>query len=478
MDKKITSEDFQQEKETERSKVNENKKTKNKSTAQKAVPILIVVVISLLVILLCVLIAYYQVYTSGKQNANILEGVYASSYYTMVDNVNNLSVDIAKYGNLTTTQSKIDTMTDMVADCNYVLSGLSVLPINNENVIAVTKFFNQISGLCEAYSKTLSTGGSLSQEQELVFDEVGLVVNQIKNNLYSQNQSFYSNKFSFVDASVFDNTGMNELSATLGDLSNTSIDYPAMIFDGPFSSALETSEVRGLPDSVVSADEAYDYLYNTVYSGRSDVSISLEGETSGDITTYDYEVSVDGKTFYAQVSKRGGLLITISGYSEKGDAIMSSEQAMELAKTFANNIGFENMDSVWAEVHDNVAYINLASLTADGVILYPDLVKVKVDLTAQEVIGFEALNYALNHTEREYSFDLSEDEAESVLGIDYEVLKLSQTIIRLDSGKEIAAYEFMLERMDGIYFYYINANTGEISLVMKLVTTEGVQKLI
>ena len=58
---------------------------------------MIVTIVTLLIILICVLIAYYQVYTSGKQNANILEGVYASSYYSMVDNVNNLAVDCAKY---------------------------------------------------------------------------------------------------------------------------------------------------------------------------------------------------------------------------------------------------------------------------------------------------------------------------------------------------------------------------------------------
>ena len=55
-----------------------------KSNAQKLVPILTVVIVSLLVVLTCVLIAYYQMYSSSKQNANVLEGVYASSYYSMV----------------------------------------------------------------------------------------------------------------------------------------------------------------------------------------------------------------------------------------------------------------------------------------------------------------------------------------------------------------------------------------------------------
>ncbi len=475
--KKITSVDFDEEKDQKETKKRQDENTKKKSNAQKMIPGLIVVIVSLLIILTCVLIAYYQVYNSSKQNANILEGVYTSSYYSMVDNVNNLAVDVSKYSTLTTNQAKLSTLQDMMSDCNYILAGLSVLPIDEVNVSSATKFFNQVNGLCEAYVMTLNKGESLTQEEELVFDKIGLVLGKIKSNLNEQNAGMYDSGFKFVDASIFDNTGMNELSAGLGDLSSESIDYPAMIFDGPFSTALETTEIRGLSEKEVSREEAYDYLRNVVYKNRSDVNITYDKETNGDIATYDFNISVDKKQFFAQVSKRDGLLITISGYAETGDPIMKNEQAMELAKTFANNIGFESMDAVWLEIHDNIAYINLAPVI-DDVIMYPDLVKVKVDLTAQEVIGFEAVNYALNHVDRNPEFVVDEESAEELLGFDYNVLKVSKAVIRLDSGKEVDTYEFMVERIDGTYFYYIDASTNQIVKTMKLVTIKGVQKLI
>lgn len=473
MKNKIVSENFE---DNSKSKVNQDKKTKDKSNAQKALPVLIVVVVSLVIILACVLIAYYQVYTSGKQNANILEGVYASSYYSMVDNVNNLSVDLSKYRNLSETEAKRDTMQDMMVDCNYIISGLSVLPIDEENAVAGTKFFNQINGLCEAYSKVLSNNGNLTQEQELVFDEVALVVEKIKVNLNTQNYGMYDTGFNFVDAGIFDKTGMNELSASLGDMTANNIDYPAMIFDGPFSTALETKQVKGLPETEISQDEARKYLIDTVYANR-DAEVEFLTQTDGTVYTYDFKVTVEGNRLTAQVSKRGGLLITLSGYAEGGDAIMGVEEAESMASTFANNIGFENMKSVWREVHENVVYVNLAPVE-DGVIMYPDLVKVKVDLTSQDIIGFEALNYALNHVDRQVEFGLNADECESGLGFDYNILETNKTVIRLDSGKEIACYEFITERIDGDYFYYVDANTGKIAKSMKLVTIKDVKKLI
>ena len=473
---KITSVDYEQEKQDSVSKVNQDKNTKKKSNAQKAIPPLVVAVVSLLIILTCVLIAYYQVYSSNKQNANVLEGVYTSSYYSMVDNVNNLSVDLAKYSTLSTAKAKTNTIQDMMIDCNYILAGLSVLPIDEENVVSATKFFNQVNGLCESYLNILNENKTLTTDQELMFDKIALVVGKIKANFNTQNEGMYDTGFNFVDASIFDNTGMNELSTGMGDLTDSSIEYPSMIFDGPFSTALETKEVKGLPEKEVSQEEAYDYLKNTVYKNR-DVEIKFEQETNGDIATYDFSVDIEGKDFNAQVSKRGALLITISGYAEGGDPIMSKEQGLELAKTFANNIGFKNMESVWVEVNENVAYINLAPVE-NNVIMYPDLVKVKVDLTAQDIIGFEAVNYALNHVDRSPEFNASESDAESLLGFDYNILETNKTVIRLDSGKEISAYEFITERIDGTYFYYIDANTLEIAKTMKLVTVKNVEKLI
>ena len=382
--KKIISEEFNEKNST--SNVNENNKTKKKSNAQKALGPLIVAVVSLIVLLMCVLIAYYQVYYSGQQNANILEGVYSSSYYSMVDNVNNLSVDLSKYSTLSTNAAKRDTLQDMMVDCNYIIAGLSILPIEEQNVVSATKFFNQVNGVCEAYLSQLSENNNLTLEQELLFDKIGLVVEKIKSNFNEQNYGVNESGFSFVDASIFDNVGMNELSAGMGDLTDSNIEYPSMIFDGPFSSALETTKVIGLKGENVSIAVAQEYLQNKVYKNR-DVKIAYLKETQGDVSTFDFEVMVEGKRFNAQVSKKGCLLITLSGCAEAGDAIISREQAGEIAKNFANNIGFENMQTVWLEQVENVAYVNLAPMQQD-VILYPDLVKVKVDFFMEYSLSY------------------------------------------------------------------------------------------
>ena len=198
--RKIMSVDFEEEKNQVENKKKEDDNTKKKSRAQKLIPVFIVAIVALLIILTCVLIAYYQVYSSSKQNANVLEGVYTSSYYSMVDNVNNLAVDVSKYSTLTTKQSKLEILQDIMLDCNYILAGLSVLPIDEENATSATKFFNQVNGLCEAYSNTLYKGETLTQEEELIFDKIGLVLGKIKENLkvFFHLHQFTTQMFKFI----------------------------------------------------------------------------------------------------------------------------------------------------------------------------------------------------------------------------------------------------------------------------------------
>lgn len=459
-----------------KSNVNYDNKTKEKSSAQKVLPVLIIVIIGLLVVLTCVLIAYYQVYKTNKQNANILEGVYASSYYSMVDNVNNLSVDVSKYSTLTTRQSKINTMQDMVADCNYILAGLGTLPINQENVVSATKFFNQISGVCEAYTKVLNNNKNLTIEQELLFEKIGIVLNEIKDKFNNQNYGMYDTGFNFVDAGIFDNDGMNELSSSMGDVTSEAVEYPVMIFDGPFSASLETKIIKGLPVQEISVEDAKNYLKQDVYKDY-DAQIEYDKTTDGDIDTYDFKIIFNNEKQYAQVSKRGGLLITLSGEGSETYKTYDEYDAVAKAEDFANSIGFKNMKCVWKDAVKNIEYINLAPVV-NGVIYYPDLVKVKIDLGNNMIVGLEALNYALNHTERELNFVNSESEAESILGFDYDVLDKSKAVIKLDGGREIAVYEFHVDRINGEFYYYVDALTNQIAKVLKVVETENSFKLI
>lgn len=454
----------------------ENKREKKMSTAQKMMPILIIGCVALAIALGACLIAFYQLKKTNKQSSKTLESVYSSSYYSMVDSVNNLQVNADKFETVTSSTSQRALLKDMEQDCAYIIAGLSVLPIDAENSNSAIKFFNQISGMCEAYITTIDKGESLSSEQLVLVDKAEYALSIIKSKLNTHNDLVRKGNYEFITAGVFDDDGVTQFSNSIGDLTAGEVDYPTMIFDGPFSASLENRQIRGLSKDEISQQQAYEYLKNTVYMDE-DVEIEYLRETYGDFVTYDFEVTKNNISYMAQVTKRQGLLLTLSGYAATEEPSISSERAQELAEAFAERVGFGELATTWLEVKDNIAYINLAPMQND-VVLYPDLVKVKVDMYGQSIIGFEAKNYAFNHVERTFETSITLEEAEKELGFDYIVLNTRKAIITLDNEAEVAVYEFACERIGGLYYYYVDANTGNLVEILKVVDSNGTPLLV
>ena len=454
----------------------DTKREKKMSTAQKMLPILIVACVVLTIALGAVLIAFYRLKETDEQSVKTLESMYSSSYYSMVDSVNNLQVNADKFETLTTSSAQRMVLRDMEQDCAYVVAGLSVLPLDVENSNSAIKFFNQVSGMCEAYIAVIDKGESLSSEQLLLVDKAEMALSIIKSKLNTHNDQVKMGDYNFVSVGVFNDSGVTQFSNSIGDLSANEVDYPTMIFDGPFSASLENKRINGLSADEISKDQAMEYLKTAVYKNQ-DVEIEFINETQGDFVTYDFKVVKDGVEYTAQVTKRQGLLLTLCGYAETQEPNISNEQTKQFAEDFANDIGFENMVTTWMEVKDNIAYINLAPMQ-NGVILYPDLVKVKVDMYNQNIIGFEAKNYAFNHVTRNFEFGIGVDEAERKLGFDYIVLNKRKAVIALDGDVEVAVYEFACDRINGLYYYYIDANDGDIVKILKVVDSNGVPLLV
>lgn len=455
----------------------ERRQEKKMSSAQKALPYLIVTCVTLGVILLATLIAFFQLKADDKQNSSTLEAVYASSYFTMVDGINNLQVDSSKFESLSNTSLQRKSLKDMELDCQYVLSGLRVLPIEAENCMAATRFFNQVNGMCEAYINKIDKGESLSVEEIGLVTETGYVLGVIKEQFNAQNMSITRGGYSFIDASVFNSKGVNEFSNTLGSLKGESIDYPTMIFDGPFSASLEEKIVNGLSENEISIEQAEEYVKTKVFKGFENVKVKFLEESDGDIVVYTFDCEFESVKYTAQITKREGKLLILSGNANEKSAVMNQVEAIELAEKYASQLGFENMKCVWYEGGENIAFINLAPVV-NSVVYYPDLVKVKIDLGNQLVLGFESKNYCLNHVGRSLNAKLSKQEVLSVIDGDYEIKSVRLALIPMEDESEILTYEIECEGIDGTYYFYINSTNKTIEKTLKLVNQNGVNKLI
>ncbi len=176
-----------------------------------------------------------------------------------------------------------------------------------------------------------------------------------------------------------------------------------------------------------------------------------------------------------QITEKGKFLLNISASSSNGDKKADEDDAIGIAEDFAQKVGLKDMNCVWKATSNNITYVNLAPVIG-GVIYYPDLIKVKVDLANGDIIGWEASNYAYNHTEDRPSanFEKTENEITSNLSSKISANSIKKCLIPLEYGGESYAYEICGKHNNFTYYLYFDAVSGKQIKVMRVIqTTDG-----
>ena len=198
------------------------------------------------------------------------------------------------------------------------------------------------------------------------------------------------------------------------------------------------------------------------------------GEATGDIECYNVQGVVNGDNLYAQISKKGGKMIMFSYAGSCDKIVIDQEQAIENATRFMESVGIKDMKAVWINLANNVYTINFA-YEQDGVIVYSDLVKVRVCAETAMVIGLESRSYYTNHTERQIgSASIGKATAKTKVSDNISVDTARLVIVPIGQKSEKLCYEFSGEYNGSTYYIYIDAVTGrQVEMFKVIESTEG-----
>ena len=245
-----------------------------------------------------------------------------------------------------------------------------------------------------------------------------------------------------------------------------------MIYDGPFSDALSERQAKALTGDNVDEGRVAEIVRLLIGNANlSDISVKNGSKTY--FETYDCEAETPQGKAYVTLAKQGGFPVSFSlPEASENAANVEVSAAEKAAETYLLDIGFENMKAVWASLYDNVYYINLA-LCRDGVILYPDLIKIKVGAESGKVIGMECLNYIYNHEERTLPTPVvTEREAAEAIGEYLELSSCRLALVPTKGGGEALTYEFYGTKGQDKYFVYVDAESGEELKIMRVLDGE------
>ncbi len=110
----------------------------------------------------------------------------------------------------------------------------------------------------------------------------------------------------------------------------------------------------------------------------------------------------------------------------------------------------------------------------DGVLIYPDLIRVSVALDDGDIVGFEANGYLSNHRARDLAVaTVSENSARQKVSRDLTVLSGQLALIPTAGEYEVLCMEFKCQTEDGRHIIiYVNAITDEEEKILLLLEDE------
>ena len=377
-----------------------------------------------------------------------LESVYQKSMYELVDSVNSTETKLAKVLSSDGSAYQKKMLLEVSKNTNEAQGYISSLPLSQSDIQETVKMVNQISGYTSTLAEKLSTGGTLTESEMDTLADIHQNIVQMKQELNTLSRKM-ENGYNLMDESLDFDGDMNMLTQELEKMHDVDVDYPTMIYDGPFSDSVVSATIKGLKGANINQDEALERI-NSSFKNLS--SVEFENQTNGRFETFNFRATnSDDENLYIQVTKIGGHILTVSGAGNSQKEVkINYDQAKKIALDFAKINGIEECEVVWTDTIYDQTYFNIAPVE-NGVVIYPDLVKVKVDLTSGTVVGYDATTYFTNHTERNLGAVLfSKESAQKGVPSDFEITLSRLALVPLEYNREVLCWEFECERGEDV----------------------------
>lgn len=356
----------------------------------------------------------------------------------------------------------------LTRDAASAKNSLSALPLSDTQLDNMLKFLSQVGAFVSTLDRKLSLGESITSEERNQLKQLIDVSQKLLSELDTITQGVEDGSVSFKQAGSTLQKSADQsmqIDSAFGDAEQTLTDYPTLIYDGPFSDHILNQSPKTLEGkSDISKEKALEIASDFIGVDKS--TLRFDSETNGVIETYNFFVD----SINISVCKKGGAVLYLLGSSNAGESVITPEQAVENAKNFLSAKGYENMKESYYSTQDGICTVNFA-YENEGVICYPDLIKLSVSLETGNIISFDARGYIMNHTDRPpVQSKISADEAKMSVSDYLTVMSSRLAIIPTDYKTEKTAYEFHCKTPDEqevlVYIDVLTAKEDDILLLL------------
>jgi spore germination protein len=418
-----------------------------------------------------------------KQAANLrqeLDNQYNRAFYDMIGYVNNVEVMLIKSLIASTPNRTAATLQEAWRQANMAQANLGQLPVSQPVLANTSKFLTQVGDMAYAINNQSLAGKPINDEQYQTLEQLYGFATSLGNNLNELQGQLSQGRIRWGDLTrkgtrIFSRASANLSMEQFENIDKVFQEYPTLIYDGPFSDHMTTTEPRGLTGDVISVEQGKEKVIKLFGEDRVSSVEEISTDDTSLIKTFSYKVLFkdlpEEQNAFIDITQQGGHVLWMLYNRPVDEKTIEVDEAKELGRQFLESIGFEDMVDTYYISEDGTAVINYAYKQGD-VVVYPDLVKVKIALDTGEILGLEAKGYLSSHIVRDIPEPkISMEEARQAISPRVEILSSGLAIIPTNYKTEIFTYEFKGKLNNRDFLVYINAENGNEEDILMIINT-------
>ncbi len=428
-------------------------------------------------LLIVVAILGFILYKKQREYRQASENSYNAAFFELVDYVQNVETYLAKSLISSTPEHGAETLTNLWREANLAQAYLSRLPIESQELENTEKFLNQVSDYSYSLSRKNIYNESLSDEDFNNLKELHTYSQELENTLNQLSDDLNTGRFSWGELTkkgtvAFAQQVDNISKESFSNLEKNFHEYSGLIYDGAFSEHLTNAEPKGLTGDDIDEDQAKEIAENFIGIENIKETSNLGYFENATISNYGFSIEKNNdETVNISISKKGGHVISMNANRDVNTESITQEQADEKGKQYLESKGFSNMKETYYLKQDGIVTINYA-YNQENVVMYPDLIKVKVALDNGEILGLESTGYLNNHQKRDITnVKITKEEAKKNLNKNLEITSEGMAVIPTEWKTEILCYEFKGKVDEREFLVYINAENGKEEDVLVITNT-------
>lgn len=402
-----------------------------------------------------------------------LDAQYKRMFYNLIDNVETIQSNLSKVNVSTSTRQNVIILSEIMNQSYSAQEKMTQLPLNHVALGKTEKFLTQIGDYTITLAKETIDDRNLTDKERKKLYELQRYSQYLSEELQTLRQDIIKGEVEFMDVATESSkklrqTNKSMIATNMIKIEERMTEMPELIYDGPFSEHIGKIKPR-ISGEKIDKDKA------------KQLALEFLREKNISDLTYDGRLKnapIPGYIFTTDnitlaISDVGGKVIWMVDSREIKEKVIKKEDALITAKDFLEKKGYKGMVPTYSLQYDDTITINFAYKQGD-VVIYPDLVKVKIGMDNKEVVGFESQGYLVSHYDRPLEKPkVTIEEASKGIIKGSEIKKVRLAVIPTEGKRENLCYEFRVSYENRNFLIYVDAVTGKQQKILELIKNEN-----